>query len=131
MTRMKSYRGRRLASAGVAVALATGLASGALAAGDAGPQTTNAPRIAVVAPVGTPASEIERATAAARAAAGAPGAEATIRRAGGPMDAQAQAAALAAGDFAAVAGVGDAGRAAVGQAQSAAIGTDIHWVPVR
>ena len=128
---MKSDRGRRLASAGVAVALATGLASGALAAGDAGPQTTNAPRIAVVATVGTRASDIERATAAARAAAGAPGAEAAIRRAGGPMDAQAQAAALAAGDFAAIAGVGDAGRAAIGQAQSAAIGADIHWVPVR
>ena len=47
------------------------------------------------------------------------------------MDAQAQAAARAAGDFAAVAGVGDAGRAAVGQAQSAGIGAGIHWVPVR
>ena len=115
----------------MAVALAAGLASGALAAGDAGPQTTDAPRIAVVATVGTPASEIERAAAAARDAAGAPGAEATIRRTGGAMDAQAQAAALAAGDFAAVAGVGDAGRAAVGQAQSAGIGAGIHWVPVR
>jgi len=131
MTSIGSYRGRRLASAGVAVALAAGLASGALAAGDAGPQTTDAPRIAVVATVGTPASEIARATAAARDAAGAPGAEVTVRRAGGPMDAQAQAAALAAGDFAAIAGVGDAGRAAIGQAQSAAIGADIHWVPVR
>jgi hypothetical protein len=131
MTRMKSYRGRRLASAGVAVALAAGLASGALAAGDAGPQTTDAPRIAVVATVGTPASEIERAATAARDVAGAPGAEATIRRTGGAMDAQAQAAALATGDFAAVAGVGDAGRAAVGQAQSAGIGDDTHWVPVR
>jgi len=64
-------------------------------------------------------------------AAGAPGAEVTVRRAGGPMDAQAQAAALAAGDFAAIAGVGDAGRAAIGQAHSAAIGADIRWVPVR
>src|SRR5215218_8723351 len=51
MTRTKSNRGRRLASAGAAVALAAGLASGALAAGDAGPQTTDAPRIAVVATV--------------------------------------------------------------------------------
>ena len=128
---MKSYRGRRLASVGVAVALATGLASGALAAGDAGPQTTNAPRIAVVATVGTPVSEIERAAAAARAAAGAPGAEATIRRAGGPMDAQAQAAALAAQDYAVIAGVGDAGRAAVGQASGSQLAADTHWVEVR
>ena len=131
MTSTKSYRGRRLASAGVAVALATGLASGALAAGDAGPHATKAPRIAVIATVGTPATEIERATAAARDAAGDPDAHPVVRRAGGAMDAQAQATALAADDYTVVVGVGDEGRAAIGQAESAQIGADTHWVPVR
>jgi hypothetical protein len=81
--------------------------------------------------VGTPAPAIERALAAARTEAGAPAGRTTVVRAGGPLDAQAQAAALAAGDFAVIAGVGDAGRAAVGQAASAQIGDGIHWVQVR
>jgi len=124
-------RGGRFALAGVAVALAAGLATGGLAAGDAGPQTTTAPRIAVVATVGTPAADIDRAVQAARDAAGDDTTQATVLRAGGALDAQAQAAALAADHFTVVAGVGDAGRAAIGQAQGAQIGTDIRWVAVR
>ena len=113
------------------VALAAGLATGALAAQDTGPHTTKAPRIAVVATVGTPAADIDRAVAAAREAAGAPAAQATVRRAGGGLDAQAQAAALAAQEYTVVAGVGDEARAAVGQAQSAQVGADTRWVTVR
>ncbi len=131
MTRSKSFRGRRLASAGVAVALATGLATGALAAPGAEPHTTEAPRIAVIATVGTPATGIGRAVAAARNAAGAPVAQIVVRRAGGGLDAQAQAAALAADHYDVIAGVGDEARAAIGQAESAQIGADTHWVPVR
>jgi hypothetical protein len=131
MTSTKSYRGRRLASAGVTVALAAGLATGALAAQDAEPHTTKAPRIAVIATVGTPTADIDRAVAAAREAAGAPGARTTVRRAGGGLDAQAEAAALAAQDYTVVAGVGDEGRAAVGQAQSAQVGPETRWVSVR
>jgi hypothetical protein len=126
---IKSYRGRLL-SAGVAAALAAGLATGAFAAGDAEPPTTQAPSIAVLATVGTPAPEVERALAAAREAAG--GHEtSTVLRAGGQLDAQAQAAALAARGYAVVAGLGAAGRAAVGQASSAGIGDDTRWVEVR
>ncbi len=68
---------------------------------------------------------------AAREAAGAPAAQTTVRRAGGGLDAQAEAAALAAQEFTAVAGVGDDARAAVGLAQSAQVGAGTHWVAVR
>jgi hypothetical protein len=129
MTKSLSYRGRILA-AGVAAALSAGLATGALAAGDAGPHTTTAPRIAVLATVGTPAPEIARAVSEARARAGSADAATTVVRAGGTLDAQSQATALATGDYAVVAGVGDDGRAAVGQAASAQIGGDTHWVAV-
>ena len=124
-------RGGRLALAGVAVALAAGLATGGLAAGDAGPQTTTPPRIAVVATVGTPAADIDRAVRAARDAAGDDATQTTVLRAGGALDAQAQAAALAADHYTVVAGVGDAGRAAIGQAQGAQIGTGTRWVTVQ
>jgi hypothetical protein len=130
MTMTKSNRGR-LVAAGVAAALAAGLATGALAAGDAGPQTEEAPRIAVLATTGTPTPDIVRALAAARDAAGGETAGATVVRAGGPLDAQAQAAALAADGYGVVAGVGDAGRSAVGQAESAAVGDGTSWVSVR
>ena len=118
-------------AAGAAAALTAGLATGALAAGDAGPQTEQAPRIAVLATVGTPAPDVVRALAAARHAAGGDAAEATVVRAGGPLDAQAEAAALAAAGYGVIAGVGDAGRAAVGQAESAAVGDGTSWVTVR
>jgi hypothetical protein len=126
---MKSYRGRILA-AGVAAALTAGLATGALAAGDAEPHTTEAPRIAVLATVGTPAPEIARAVSDARARADSSTAVTTVVRAGGALDAQSQATALATGGYAVVAGVGGPGRAAVGQAESAQIGGDTHWLAV-
>jgi hypothetical protein len=125
----RSFRSRTVA-AGVAVALATGLATGALAAGDATPRT-EAPRIAVLATVGTPATDVGRAVAAARREAGPGAGRATVLRADGTLDAQAQAAALATGRYAVIAGVGDAGRAAVGQAAGAQIGGDTRWVEVR
>jgi hypothetical protein len=125
---LKGNRGR-LVSAGVAAAVSAGLATGALAAGGAEPQTTKAPRIAVLATVDTPTPDIARALDAARS--GHPGADATVLRAGGTLDAQAQAAALAAQGYDVVAGVGDAGRAAVGQAAGAQIGDDVRWVQVR
>jgi hypothetical protein len=124
----RSHRGRTV-SAGVAAALATGLATGALAAERAEPQPAKAPRIAVLATVNTPAPDIARALAAAGAAH--PEARTTVLRAGGALDAQAQAAALAAQGYDVVAGVGDAGRAAVGQAAGAQIGDDVRWVQVR
>jgi hypothetical protein len=130
MTSITSYRGRILA-AGVAAALTAGLATGALAAGDAEPHTTTAPRIAVLATIGTPAPDIARAVSEARAQAGSPTAATTVVRAGGTLDAQSQATALATGDYTVVAGVGDEGRAAVGQAASAQIGGATHWVTVR
>jgi hypothetical protein len=125
----KSHRGR-IVSAGVAAVLTAGLATGALAAQEGAPQTTKGPQVAVLATVGTPAPAIERALAVARQEAGSPGAATTVLRVGGPLDAQAQAAALATGEYAVVAGVGDAGRAAVGQAASAQIGEDTRWVEV-
>jgi hypothetical protein len=125
----KSYRSR-LVSAGVVAALSAGLATGALAAGDAGPHPTKAPSIAVLATVGTPATEVQRAVAAARDEVGTPDGRATVVRVGGTLDAQAQAAALATGDYAVIAGVGDAGRAAVGQAEGAQIGDGTRWIDV-
>jgi hypothetical protein len=130
MMNRKSNRGR-IVAAGVAAALTAGLATGALAAGDAGPQKESPPRIAVLATVGTPAPDVVRALAAAREAAGGQAASATVVRAGGALEAQAQAAALAADGFGVVAGVGDAGRSAVGQAESAAVGDGTSWVSVR
>jgi hypothetical protein len=118
-------------AAGVAAALTAGLATGALAAGDAGPQTEEAPRIAVLATTATPTPDILRALAAAREAAGGAAAQATVVRAGGTLEAQAQATALAADGYGVVAGVGDAGRSAVGQAESAAVGDGTSWVSVR
>ena len=117
-------------SAGVVAAVSAGLASGALAAGDAAPPTSRGPRIAVLATVGTPAPEVDRAIAAARGAAGSAGAT-TVIRAGGSLDAQAQAVALAAEGYDVVAGVGDAGRAAIGQAESADVGDGTEWMTVR
>jgi hypothetical protein len=130
MTKFSGHRGGVLA-AGVAAAVSAGLATGALAAPGAAPHAATAPRIAVLATVGTPAPDIARATSAARARAGSPQAPATVVRAGGTLDAQSQAAALATGDFAVVAGVGDGGRAAVGQAASVQIGGDTAWLAVR
>ena len=116
-------------AAGVVAAASAGLATGALAAGDAAPPTTKAPRIAVLATVGTPAPDLARAISAVQDDAGA--APATIVRTGGLLDAQAQAAALAAEGYDVVAGVGDAGRAAIGQAESADIGDGTRWVAIR
>jgi hypothetical protein len=124
-----TFRQRTLAVA-AAAAVSAGLATGALAAGDAAPSPTTTPRIAVLATVGTPAPDIARAVSAARAQAGSPAAATTVVRAGGTLDAQSQAAALATGDFAVVAGVGDGGRAAVGQAASAQIGGETDWLAV-
>jgi hypothetical protein len=129
MTNWKSYRGR-IMSAGVVAAVSAGLATGALAAGDAAPPTTKDPRIAVLATVNTPAPDVSRAIAAAEGATGG-ATQTTIVRAGGPLDAQAQATGLAAAGYDVVVGVGDAGRAAVGQAQSADVGDGTRWVEVR
>ena len=118
-------------SAGVLAVLTAGLATGALAAGDAEPPTTKDSRIAVLATVGTPAPEVDRAISAARATAGGRATETTVVRAGGVFDAQAQAAALAAAGYDVIAGVGDAGRAAIGQAEGAYVGPGINWVSIR
>ena len=114
-------------SAGVVAAVSAGLATGALAAGDAAPPTTKDPRIAVLATVGTPAPDVSRAISAIQGGA----AQAKVIRAGGPLDAQAEAVALAAAGYDVIVGVGDAGRAAVGQAESAGVGDGTRWVTVR
>ena len=114
-------------AAGVVAAASAGLATGALAAGDAAPPTTKAPRIAVLATVGTPAPDLARAISAVRHDTS----ETTVVRAGGLLDAQAQAAALAAEGYDVIAGVGDAGRAAIGQAESADLGDGTRWVSIR
>jgi hypothetical protein len=130
MTNRMSLRGR-IVSAGALAALTAGLATGALAAGDAEPPTTKDPRIAVLATVGTPTPDVDRAIIAAQATAGGRSTQANVVRAGGALDAQAQATALAAAGYDVIAGVGDAGRAAIGQAESADVGPGIHWVSIR
>jgi hypothetical protein len=130
MTNRMSLRGR-IVSAGVIAALTAGLATGALAAGDAEPPSSKHSRIAVLATVGTPAPAVDRAITAAKATAGGRATETTVVRAGGVLDAQAQAAALAAAGYDVIAGVGDAGRAAIGQAQGADVGPRVHWVSIR
>jgi hypothetical protein len=130
MTNRMSLRGR-IVSAGVIAALTAGLATGALAAGDAEPPSSKDSRIAVLATVGTPAPAVDRAITAAEATAGGRATETTVVRAGGVLDAQAQAAALAAAGYDVIAGVGDAGRAAIGQAQGADVGPGVHWVSIR
>jgi hypothetical protein len=130
MTNRMSLRGR-IVSAGVVAAVSAGLATGALAAGDAEPPTKKDPRIAVLATVGTPAPEVDRAITAAQAEAGGRSTHTTVVRAGGVLDAQAQAAALAAEGYVVIAGVGDAGRAAIGQADGADVRPGVHWVGVR
>jgi len=123
MTSASSIRSR-LAATGGALALGAGVATMALAAGSPAPPPREAPpRIAVLATVGTPAPEVRRALLAVDAPAGA-----TVVRAAGALDAQAQAAALAARGFDVVAGAGDAGRAAVGLAAGAEVGDGTRWV---
>jgi hypothetical protein len=129
MTITRSIRGR-IVAAGVVAAASAGLATGALAAGDAAPPTTKAPRIAVLATVGTPAPDLARAISAVQSDTGGV-APATVVRTGGLLDAQAQAVALAAEGYDVVAGVGDAGRAAIGQAESADLGDGTRWVTIR
>jgi hypothetical protein len=81
----------------------------------------------VLATTGTPAPDVSRAIAEAAGNA----TQTTVVRAGGPLEAQAQATALAASGYDVVVGVGDAGRAAVGQAESANVGDGTRWVEVR
>jgi hypothetical protein len=110
---------RRAAAALVLTGLLAGCASTAVSSEQRAPATGHAPRVAVLA--GPDAS----ATAVADATSGR--SPRVVRRVGGLLEAQAQAAALAAQGYDVVIGLGPQARSAVAQARAAEVGPHTSW----
>jgi basic membrane lipoprotein Med (substrate-binding protein (PBP1-ABC) superfamily) len=119
MTPLPLLRSSSLLARSALLALVLAGCAGTAVSHDA-PAPAAAPRVAILA--GADASAADVAAAAARAGDGA-----VVRRAGGTLDAQAQAARLAAEGYDTVVGVGPQARAAVGQAASGEVGADTRW----
>lgn len=111
-----------LARSAVAALLLAGGATAAVAATqDQAASTTQAPKVAVLAGSDTATSQIGAIAPL----------HATVVRAGGTFEAQAQAARLAAQGYDTVIAVGAQARAATAQAQAGEVGTGTHWQAAR
>jgi hypothetical protein len=110
-----------------ALAATVGIATVAWAAGS-DPRPAPQRAAAVAADVGSPPEQVNRAVAQVAARAGVPGSSVVVHRSGGPLEATAAVAALAAGDTAVIATVGPSSRAAAEQARGAELSPGTTWL---